>query len=483
MNEPRDTFGRATVNHIIPTPEIAQDDTLRPYQDTAYFKKRFLESNRYLRHNPELSDAIQHTLLADDDQSILDTVELLDIARQVDSPAQQPPISALLAQLSFSREINNAKVALVGAEAPADRTNAIIGLVQNSLIDQLDDELIAEYRAATSLIRQQFETPTFQHNRDIDVAWYTTKLRYIEAGLDNRQLAITHIHELPGEDTESFSMSDAVTDSQEIAALFESNRRHQRYGVKMGYKKQSRQAGSLIYAPNLAQEVYAAEGSTNLHPLALARDYAPLCHVIDSPTSSFKKRLSFSDVTRAGARAFTINVAARGAFNILPDGELQANGSGLLMRDMALKYHKYTAYRQLQAEVLADYLDLTNPADHTVHHRQATKQLPQGITTQESESRKASDVVTEILLARLRYQRTEREAEATETHSTREVRLHGVVWHIRQLPKGWKASPGAEELATQAGMTLREGETFVRPHKRGTKKLGEVVAHHLVKRS
>lgn len=479
MNDSRDTFGQITSKNSVHILEAEEHQSLRPYQDTDYFKKRFLERNRPLRRNPELSEIIGNTLLADDDQSIIDTVELIDLARQLETSPDQPPITLLLAQMSLDREINDIKVSLVGTETPADRVNAITSLTQNILIDQVDDEAIPAYQAAAALIRKQFEMPAFQHATDIDTAWYITKLRFMEAGLTNKQIAVNHIKMLPGE-AEETSQIDALHDSQDIADLFEIHRRKQRYGVKMGYKKQDFQEGSLVYAPNIAHEVYAADlHSANYHPITTAREYESLCHVIDSPVSSFKKKIAYKDTTEGGARSHKINIAARGAFDILPNGELRANGSNLLLRDIAVKYGKYSAYRQLQAEVLADYLDLTNPADAPLKESQPSETA---IETERG-TRTPSDVVRDILLARLPNRRTGEQTDKDTPQSTREVRLHGVVWHIRQLPSGWRASPNAEELAQQAGITLKDGETFVRPHKRGSKALGEVVTHHLVKRS
>ncbi len=46
-------------------------------------------------------------------------------------------------------------------------------------------------------------------------------------------------------------------------------------------------------------------------------------------------------------------------------------------------------------------------------------------------------------------------------------RRHGVVWHIRRLPKGYRPSLQARELAKEFGITLGAHETFVRAHERG----------------
>ena len=44
---------------------------------------------------------------------------------------------------------------------------------------------------------------------------------------------------------------------------------------------------------------------------------------------------------------------------------------------------------------------------------------------------------------------------------------HLVSGHLRRLPEGWKRSASAEEHAAEFGIQVGEGQTFVRPHKRG----------------
>lgn len=44
---------------------------------------------------------------------------------------------------------------------------------------------------------------------------------------------------------------------------------------------------------------------------------------------------------------------------------------------------------------------------------------------------------------------------------------HLVSGHLRKLPEGWKRSEQAEEHASEFVIQVGEGQTFVRPHKRG----------------
>ncbi len=78
----------------------------------------------------------------------------------------------------------------------------------------------------------------------------------------------------------------------------------------------------------------------------------------------------------------------------------------------------------------------------------------------------------------LRELETEIEKADTETSKrAREISRHGVIWHIRRLPQGKRATPEARRRAKEHGIVLAENETYVRPHERGKGEL-KPVAHH-----
>lgn len=58
----------------------------------------------------------------------------------------------------------------------------------------------------------------------------------------------------------------------------------------------------------------------------------------------------------------------------------------------------------------------------------------------------------------------------------RALRRHECIDHVRLLPSGKKASPGAIRRAHEAGIKLASGETFVRKHERGS--FGPIVGPH-----
>ncbi len=65
-------------------------------------------------------------------------------------------------------------------------------------------------------------------------------------------------------------------------------------------------------------------------------------------------------------------------------------------------------------------------------------------------------------------------ADADTTKRSREISRHEVIWHIRRLPQGKKATPESRKRAEEHGIMLADNETYVRPHERGKGQLKEV---------
>ncbi len=88
------------------------------------------------------------------------------------------------------------------------------------------------------------------------------------------------------------------------------------------------------------------------------------------------------------------------------------------------------------------------------------------------------DAFSRLVIPRIRLlcddaERVRRRSE--DNQPSKSIRYQGVVWHRRRLPEGWWASPAAREMAETIGITLKDNETFVRDHHRGTKKIAKSV--------
>lgn len=148
------------------------------------------------------------------------------------------------------------------------------------------------------------------------------------------------------------------------------------------------------------------------------------------------------------------------------------------VRDIFVSQQKYTAYRALQADVIASYFDLTQPAKVINRMKHETPSAATVPTPNES----SSEIIRRLLLPRLQAvtEPAGLEQNSEADNHARSLRYHGVTWHRRTLPEGWSPSPRALELAEKAGVSLDPGETFVKAHHRGSKHIGEVVAHQVI---
>jgi hypothetical protein len=213
--------------------------------------------------------------------------------------------------------------------------------------------------------------------------------------------------------------------------LFAQAREHQRYGVKIGYKAQDYRSGSLVFSPPI--DVTAELSKINkAHPLIVLKgENYPVALIVDSAEKAFDKKIVYRNTETQPARVQSgLNIDGREMFNLLDNGKLSTFHTDLDLAKIAARKGTYHAYRQIQAEVLAGFIDLPR-------------------------------------IKALRGERIN-----TDRNTAKEVRFHGVVWHICRLPEGWHALPEAPALAQEACINLEDSEKSVRAHHRGSKALG-----------
>jgi hypothetical protein len=140
---------------------------------------------------------------------------------------------------------------------------------------------------------------------------------------------------------------------------------------------------------------------------------------------------------------------------------------------------KLVNYEALRQKLLRNFYDLTVPVEVAQQAQRATTAIFRGEATPQpsSEGDTPRRVVHDLLLPRLRevQKYTPEELAALESPLP-EAALPSrnkpsytdmepnVVYHKRKLPPGYKASAAALELATERGIILGEGETFVKEH-------------------
>lgn len=489
------TFGQQTIDTNSSSTQHESttrfEQQVRPFTDLDFFEKRISGKSRILRINPELTDIIANALNTDDDQQLEDTADLISLARQIDTPVNDTIFNRVLSTVVLQKEILAIHKDYCASDASAAPCVTLIQRMYEQLAAETEDDQLEEYHRSAALVGHLLgklpdSSDTYK--------WMQRRLAVLEHEIGGRRALHEYMQTLPGSDKEPVLPEQIARDSDEVATLFRAAHNKQSYGVKLSYKEQKYRPGSLVYLPSdifdtagdlvdPTNSIHA--GSDDSYKRLLGRHKKnELCIVTDSTNRTFLKGPIYkAKLEKDGEVDFVSNVNERYSFAIHPDGSLHSTGNaeGESLAELAARHGRYASYRRLQAEVIANYLDLTNPLEVTAHAVDLDKQAPGGVTTTSgSESSDPMDVVRRLIIPRIKAKTN----APTEDHESngRAVRLHGVTWHIRRLPEGWHASGQAEMIAKQAGVTLKPGETFVQSHQRGSAALGRVTAHILISR-
>jgi hypothetical protein len=125
---------------------------LVPYiHDDTYLIRRIGSSSRLLRRAPELRPQIQETFIANDDDSIIQLVDDLDLAHQTYSRENEKPINTILSFMTVLEDINIIRGELDAENHTQPRISAIFDLLYRKIAytfseEQLDDaQLSAQF--------------------------------------------------------------------------------------------------------------------------------------------------------------------------------------------------------------------------------------------------------------------------------------------------------------------------------------------------
>lgn len=476
--------------------------TLKPFEDLDFFKERYHGKSRFLRINPDLENDIAIALKSDSDDDINDVLELINISRQIDSPANETPFNSLLATMNLQQEIIDINSKTRGFDANTLTAITIIETLYENMVDEVPSSRLEDYLESAYFIHgQTIALAENQKKQMVDPTQltqyeYTANrlITYIH-GLESRIEFSDYLVNLPEKDDQKVSPEQVIKDDEEISSLFKLARQMQTYGVKLGYKAQDFRTGSLVYLPvektleNMenffGDSIYSTDSYARRTLTAVNDSLVTVC---DTAKRSFHKGIIYkSSVTddKDKPRLVT-NLNPRIAFEVFGDGSLKHGRTNRNLAIDAAEHNHYKAFRTLQAEIISNYIDLVSPLElssslERYGNKPKLDTSPKEQKTERDSKKSGMDAVRQLLIPRIKAAK-ELPQSTPKTDNHREIRLHGVVWHIRLLPNGWHASPEAQALASQAGIKLAEGETFVKPHKRGSARLGEVVSHNLINR-
>lgn len=456
--------------------EVLKEDDLRPYDDDEFLLQRLEGTNRLLRRVPELQGQITDALHATDDESLLALVETIEAERQRVAPQQEKPINRVLSFLTLAAAVRRQ---MTDANAK-NRGNAFMRLTSKKIADSFQEKQLLTADLSAMFLHRRFKALD-----EVDNSWEPGKVYACKVITEmlmhdarRRRLFYEYIEKFPkSRESERITHDEALRDSQVTAEFFAEMRASQRFGMKMGYIADAR-GGTLILKPPVPLEARELASQSNAHPL-LAKVNA-IAGIVHSRKKSHD-RIKHEIIQEGNNLAFdSTHLDPIVDLSLDENGELCSDiDCRTTLRDIAVEKGNYRAYRNFQATILAHYFDMT----HSVDEIMRIKQKMQTLAPFTSDNPNLAAFM-QLVVPRIRYITEGEDTNDTDDDQDREpgyhVRRHDVVWHIRQLPEGWSASPDAIELAKSLGVQLKEGETVVREHKRGSRLLGEVGAHQIV---
>lgn len=449
---------------------------LFPYSDNGTLLNRLSGSNRLLRHAPELHDQIGAALTADDDESLIGLADDIEIARYLYSPENEKPVNTAFSYLTLLDAISKQALSIDKADG---RWNALCNLITKRFTDSFPEDQLEEVTDTIYYLSQRID----QINAKAPSTRLETmkvELLSLAGNMYKRIYSYRYIDLFPDDPGSTVTEEEAHHDTEQIAELFTDIRATQSYGVKMGYIEDPR-GGTLIFSPPIdTNEAFAHIRSP--HPLLLQDNS------VADVTHSRKKRhphikiKSHQPIRGLSIVGSTDDLDAILIMSLGKDGELYTDRDCRTpLVDIARAKGKYTAYRDMQARILAHYFDMTHPLDDV---RRIQQTIDTSTTNAPTPPESPMESIAKLVIPRTRFhnEHTQTTHATQEDKPKRSVREHGVVWHVRELPEGWHASPSALELAQQLGVKLEANETIVKEHKRGSRLLGEVTTHQFIER-
>ena len=369
--------------------------------------------------------------------------------------------------------IDRAKRKSVGRGRSTAVSNAIANAVGEVMVSSM--EPTNENIAIVQRVKEGAETGEVPQ-------WLHAKYWIVENQLRQREQLVDYVARMARVER-FFSMLEQPEEVPELARqAVEQIHEFRKYGVKPAYFRDGIlhcSADSWVVDEPYV-EGYEAESAPTLANIILAH-----AKDIDQIRGDrFTERHGRSAVI-ADALPYEIHFSSR----MTPDGELELgmNNGTLPLRAEFQHLGAETVYELMRYSHIMRIVDLVVP-HHLVEQLPAVPQKA-GIIGRMRNLKKFADQ-NKLVVPRLRLlveqpelveAELEKEVRAAEEEAARrDLRKHGVVGHVRVLPKGYHPSPEARARAEQIGITLSSSETFVKHHERGN--LEERIGSHLAVR-
>lgn len=447
--------------------------------DDVFFQQRITQPNRTLRKYPEILPLASEAMLSSDTETLLEAADLIVEAWEQSLPPNLSAANTLLTYINLDSAFSNL-CSEIGA--PESNYDYLSWELRKSLINSISDDQLFEYHVAGRYLISRFKEMSQDSINNYAYNWMVTATEAVSVNISAMLGARRYAESHPIKDDREFSDEEIIRDSSEVTAAFNKIRETQAYGLKLGYKPHE-MGGSIVMSPqNLKQHTENAVQSHILHPLHAQS--LSIAEVVHSTKKSFKT-LKPDQSNERGSISFEYQrLEPIILIAIGKNGELFVDPfCTISLLDIFKKQGRYGAYRNLQAEIISSYHDMTRPLQVSVQYNQTPTDIR--MLQNNSVSKEPLDVFRKLVIPRISSTQSQdiTQEKINKDITGPSIRYHGVVWHRRRLPSGWSASPHAIELALAMGITLNDGETIVKEHHRGSKKIGEVVGHELLDRS
>lgn len=258
-------------------------------------------------------------------------------------------------------------------------------------------------------------------------------------------------------------VDDAKELRQNNNVLFAELTRLRRYSIKSAIHEGEKSSWSIHDTYNIkldAAAVVEAAGS-GIH---VDRWSSMVMEAIEQPVED--KRLVRTEHNTDGDSTILDQMYYFGRHVFMDDkGELFADMEGAMpLWDFYKAAGKPNNYESLRQFLLQKYFDLTVPLEIVREAVQSTKTMLG--SRNPDVDREHGQVQYDLLLPRIRVLMKYRRPEDLEEVENREVKQYPYprVGHATKLPPGYKTSDDARRYAAEAGVSLKEGETYTRPY-------------------
>lgn len=401
---------------------------------------------------------------------------------------------SLMIGLQIARVIDKVKRDTVGRDSPTDVSNYLIGRVLNHLgwaLPVVDHEII------DGLDRLQANfTNAGAANETID--WHTPKIEMFTGALFVHKTNVELIDGLAARQQER-PQGDVAELRTANDSLFQASGVLQKYGVKPCVAPSLLDKGIVRDWLIMDKQSIGTPDRTVATKFVKQHGLAVFIGSNKRISSSHTETIDIMNrhdgyVRLTGLHAPGLQPdATRDRFWLGYDGELYSYWGDRIV-DFLDHPEQLVAYEILRSQIIALYYDLTVPVYVTEVVDQELRQAP----TEPGRSRGVLNKMRRLVLARERVLRElqdeiieglDRGDDTLATIPPRErsrgqVAEHPVVHFIRPLPKGFHPSIKQRELCREVmnGKELGDNETFVRDHKRGSKRV-ETAGHRAVFRA